>query len=959
MGVSGGGSGGISGTPTTAALEMSNVTETRSGKVRGNLPLKGRRGANSNASSPSNFATPNSPQNSANNKRKGREADIQSNDNKNKRSRVCGNRQTNGTEDSPERAVSAPVDETPVTAATNAIPTTTNTTTTTVAAQSPQLIECPEPNCSKKYKHINGLKYHQSHAHNGADGADASASNPESDDNSTMDTRPEDGRKGIAECNSSNDSEPASDLVKSTVLRYPGQAGQNANTSVTSNTNITTNSTTLSSTISSNGTPKVQNISQQQHQQQLPPSPQQLPPQQQQKSQQQQPIPPQQLSTQQQSQIPTHQQQQQQTVPQHHQQQQPQPPGHCPTTPQQQSIYHSSIQQQPPPPSNQAYSPVPGPPYQAANGTYPPPAPTPTSQPSHSPLSTLSPQQLQALQCPPSISDNAHGGSPSVIARLPPPPPSHQMYVYPPNSGSSSPHRSSAPQTTSQCMTRPPPGGQSGPIRAVIQQNRQPNTQISNTPPTSVLSSASPRLAGPPITPHSTPLTSLPGSGPKNGSQKNGRDSGEEEDPRSPAYSDISDAADAPPVDSDATNGNQVDRRENTSKPDQMLLQPAPPPYVGLGVYGGFDGAYTGQSPFLLRYPAHSLAKPDCKDGKPGEDKKDSSEPVKFPSGQSPFPSGMYPYAAGLGPPPHYTSDPYYAHLAAAAHSVSGAPPPSPVGAPDGHPPKEGTASPNVSVPSDKAPSLPNAYRPQHPMDPRLLQPIIPGGLPLLPQVDKPMGPDGVSSGSTKDKQISDTSKTDSSNDSNKVPGREQMSPSTNASSFYQTPPGFPAAYAFEHYRAAAIAATIPSHFPTSSYNIPPQLRYPPITSAPEDLTRSSSSATSTPPPPSPQYAPHNLTPHKLTELHDRVSSNVHQSSPNKGASGPANKDSSKPSTPTSSVAPLPGLDGSKPPPGLPSHFSPSHYHQLLSSQYPSHHYAGTSSIASFIIPLNYFLYLT
>ncbi|XP_057669111.1 zinc finger protein 609-like isoform X1 [Diorhabda carinulata] len=30
---------------------------------------------------------------------------------------------------------------------------------------SPILLECPEANCSKKYKHINGLKYHQSHAH--------------------------------------------------------------------------------------------------------------------------------------------------------------------------------------------------------------------------------------------------------------------------------------------------------------------------------------------------------------------------------------------------------------------------------------------------------------------------------------------------------------------------------------------------------------------------------------------------------------------------------------------------------------------------------------------------------------------------------------------------------------------------------------------------------------------------
>ena len=30
---------------------------------------------------------------------------------------------------------------------------------------SPTLIECPEPNCNKKYKHINGLRYHQNHAH--------------------------------------------------------------------------------------------------------------------------------------------------------------------------------------------------------------------------------------------------------------------------------------------------------------------------------------------------------------------------------------------------------------------------------------------------------------------------------------------------------------------------------------------------------------------------------------------------------------------------------------------------------------------------------------------------------------------------------------------------------------------------------------------------------------------------
>lgn len=30
---------------------------------------------------------------------------------------------------------------------------------------SPVLIDCPHPNCNKKYKHINGLKYHQARAH--------------------------------------------------------------------------------------------------------------------------------------------------------------------------------------------------------------------------------------------------------------------------------------------------------------------------------------------------------------------------------------------------------------------------------------------------------------------------------------------------------------------------------------------------------------------------------------------------------------------------------------------------------------------------------------------------------------------------------------------------------------------------------------------------------------------------
>lgn len=54
----------------------------------------------------------------------------------------------------------------------NPTPTLTPTVVSTVPSSpppSPVLLECPEPNCSKKYKHINGLKYHQSHAHGNAD----------------------------------------------------------------------------------------------------------------------------------------------------------------------------------------------------------------------------------------------------------------------------------------------------------------------------------------------------------------------------------------------------------------------------------------------------------------------------------------------------------------------------------------------------------------------------------------------------------------------------------------------------------------------------------------------------------------------------------------------------------------------------------------------------------------------
>lgn len=42
-----------------------------------------------------------------------------------------------------------------------------------------QYIECPERNCDKRYKHINGLRYHQAHAHlDNADGGDDKVHDP-------------------------------------------------------------------------------------------------------------------------------------------------------------------------------------------------------------------------------------------------------------------------------------------------------------------------------------------------------------------------------------------------------------------------------------------------------------------------------------------------------------------------------------------------------------------------------------------------------------------------------------------------------------------------------------------------------------------------------------------------------------------------------------------------------------
>lgn len=53
-------------------------------------------------------------------------------------------------------------------------------TTTIPCAISPILLECPEQDCSKKYKHANGLRYHQSHAHGSGSMDEDSQQEPES-----------------------------------------------------------------------------------------------------------------------------------------------------------------------------------------------------------------------------------------------------------------------------------------------------------------------------------------------------------------------------------------------------------------------------------------------------------------------------------------------------------------------------------------------------------------------------------------------------------------------------------------------------------------------------------------------------------------------------------------------------------------------------------------------------------
>ncbi|GIY21008.1 hypothetical protein CDAR_249651 [Caerostris darwini] len=153
----------------TSSSEI-NFTDTRNcvqSKLRNG---KGRRTTvNSNATS-SGFTVPNSPakgeSGTSGGKRKGRSTDTESNSTSESK-----NSKRNRTQN---RSVPTPPVASPVS--------TTNASAESSQPSSPQWITCPEPNCSKRYKHINGLKYHKAHAHSSSD-------NCKMDDTATEDSK--------------------------------------------------------------------------------------------------------------------------------------------------------------------------------------------------------------------------------------------------------------------------------------------------------------------------------------------------------------------------------------------------------------------------------------------------------------------------------------------------------------------------------------------------------------------------------------------------------------------------------------------------------------------------------------------------------------------------------------------------------------------------------------------------
>lgn len=101
-------------------------------------------------------------------------------------------------------------------------------------AISPVLIECPEQDCSKKYKHANGLKYHQSHAHGTNFSAedeivppDSPATVSASEQSKISNEKPEDTDKKLQKLDeSTNDAESVDKSIKDSSIVEDGSTNE-------------------------------------------------------------------------------------------------------------------------------------------------------------------------------------------------------------------------------------------------------------------------------------------------------------------------------------------------------------------------------------------------------------------------------------------------------------------------------------------------------------------------------------------------------------------------------------------------------------------------------------------------------------------------------------------------------------------------------------------------------------
>ncbi|XKL63721.1 hypothetical protein PGB90_006085 [Kerria lacca] len=176
-----------------AATDLSNFTETRS-SVHSKLRSSSN-GSNKNArkglsNSPTPFVPPRPDSGSG--KRKNRPSEEES-----------ASPQANGKKNKPM-----------------------NQTTSVSPPSSPVFFECPEANCCKKYKHMNGLKYHQSHAHGGTCNGDDDDATKESGSMSETEELPSpvDQQSIKSERKDENsESEPATPISESvsTSLNHP------------------------------------------------------------------------------------------------------------------------------------------------------------------------------------------------------------------------------------------------------------------------------------------------------------------------------------------------------------------------------------------------------------------------------------------------------------------------------------------------------------------------------------------------------------------------------------------------------------------------------------------------------------------------------------------------------------------------------------------------------------------